>query len=225
MEIQHPLNIASFLPHEIQAHYLHVIMLFVAMCIITLIGLYARKLRNEVPNKSQNFFEMLVEGLYGMGDNIMGKDGRPYMPLVFGIGAYVIVSNYMGLIPGFAAPTSNMNTTAAPALCVFLFYNYLGIKRHGFGYIKQFLGPIALLAPFMFIIEVIGHFARPLSLTMRLFGNVAGEDLVIAILFVLVPFMLPLPMFFLALFASSLQAFVFMILTMVYIAGALEEAH
>lgn len=223
--MEHPLNLTSFLPADIQHHYLHVIMLFIAMLIIVAIGLVARGMNKEIPTKGQNFFEMFVSAIYNMSDDIMGKQGRPYVPLIFGIGLYVGVSNLMGLIPGLAAPTSNMNTTVAPAICVFLFYNYLGFKKHGLGYIKHFLGPIAWLAPFMFIIELIGHFARPLSLTMRLFGNIAGEDLVIAILFVLVPFLVPLPMYFLAVFTCCLQAYVFMMLSMIYISGALEEAH
>ena len=96
---------------------------------------------------------MLVSGIYSQADDIMGKAGRPYVPLIFGIGAYVAVSNLMGLIPGLAAPTANMNTTAAPAICVFIFYNYIGFKKHGLGYIKHFMGPVIWLAPFMFIIE------------------------------------------------------------------------
>ncbi len=223
--MEHPLNLTSFLPADIQHHYLHVIMLFIAMLIIITIGLVARSLRSEIPTKGQNFFEMLVSGIYSQADDIMGKAGRPYVPLIFGIGAYVAVSNLMGLIPGLAAPTANMNTTAAPAICVFIFYNYIGFKKHGLGYIKHFMGPVIWLAPFMFIIEFIGHLARPLSLTMRLFGNIAGEDLVIAILFVLVPILVPLPMFFLAVFTCCLQAYVFMMLSMIYIGGALEEAH
>ena len=223
--MEHPLNLTSFLPVEFQHHYLHVVMLSVAVLIIFFMGLYVRTLRSEVPGKAQNFFEFIVGGVGNLADSVMGKEGRPYIPVVLGIGLYVGVSNLMALIPGLIPPTSNLNTTAAPALFVFLLYNFIGIKKHGFGYIKHFLGPFWWLAPFMFIIEVISHLARPLSLTMRLFGNIAGEDLVVVILFMLVPLFLPLPMFFLMIFTSVLQAFVFMMLTMVYIHGALEEAH
>lgn len=223
--MEHPLNLTSFLPAAIQHHYLHVIMLCVAVCIIFFLGLYVRTLRSEIPTKSQNFFEVLVGGISNLAVDVMGKEGKPYLPVVFGIGLYVAVSNLMALIPGLIPPTSNMNTTAAPALFVFLLYNFIGIKKHGASYVKHFLGPLPALAPFMLIIEIISHLARPLSLTMRLFGNIAGEDLVVVILFMLVPFLLPVPMFFLMIFTSILQAFVFMMLTMVYIAGALEEAH
>ena len=200
-------------------------MLCVAVCIIFFLGLYVRTLRSEIPSKSQNFFEVLVGGISNLAVDVMGKEGKPYLPVVFGIGLYVAVSNLMALIPGLIPPTSNMNTTAATAIFVFFLYNFIGIKKHGASYIKHFLGPLPALAPFMLIIEFISHLARPLSLTMRLFGNIAGEDLVVVILFMLVPFLLPIPMFFLMIFTSILQAFVFMMLTMVYIAGALEEAH
>lgn len=223
--MEHPLNLTSFLPASIQHHYLHVIMLLVAVLIIFIMGLYARTLRSEVPGKAQNFFEVLVGGINNLAVDVMGQEGKAYIPVIFGIGLYVAVSNLMALIPGLIPPTSNMNTTAAPAIFVFLLYNFIGIKKHGAGYIKHFLGPLVWLAPFMIIIEFISHLARPLSLTMRLFGNIAGEDLVVVILFMLVPIIVPLPMFFLMIFTSVLQAFVFMMLTMVYIAGALEEAH
>lgn len=223
--MEHPLNLTSFLPASIQHHYLHVIMLLVAVLIIFIMGLYARTLRKEVPGKAQNFFEVLVGGINNLAVDVMGQEGRAYIPVVFGIGLYVAVSNLMALIPGLIPPTSNMNTTAAPAIFVFLLYNFIGIKKHGARYIKHFLGPLVWLAPFMIIIEFISHLARPLSLTMRLFGNIAGEDLVVVILFMLVPIIVPLPMFFLMIFTSVLQAFVFMMLTMVYIAGALDEAH
>lgn len=229
MEMSHPLNLTSFLPENIQAGYMHVIMLGVAVLIILLLGLYARTLRSEVPTKMQNVFEGFVGGIYKLSDDVMGVEGRPYVPVIIGIGLYVGVSNLFGLIPGLIPPTSNINTTLAPALLVFFIYNFIGIKKHGASYIKHFLGPtegaMKLLVPFMFVIEIISHLARPLSLTMRLFGNIAGEDLVVIILFMLVPFLVPVPMFFLMIFTSILQAFVFMMLAMVYIAGALEEAH
>lgn len=223
--MEHPVTVVSFLPEHIQTKFTHVIMLFIVMVIIFCIGLIARRMTSEVPSKGQSFFELLIGYLYDLGESVMGKEGVVYMPLIFGIGFYVAVSNLLGLIPGFLPPTMNMNTTAAPALCVFFFYQYLGFRKHGVHYINHFLGPIKILAPFMFLIEVVGQFARPLSLTMRLFGNITGEEIVIAILFMLVPFLVPLPMYFLASFTGLLQSFVFMLLTMVYISGALEEAH
>jgi F-type H+-transporting ATPase subunit a len=112
------------------------------------------------------------------------------------------------------------------ALCTFVFTHYLGIKFHGVKYIKHFLGPIPWLAPLFFPIEIIGHTARVLSLTLRLFGNIMGEDLVLAILVLLAgQFLAPLPMMFLAVFTSTVQAFIFTLLSMMYFAGSMEHAH
>jgi len=112
------------------------------------------------------------------------------------------------------------------ALCTFVYTHYLGIKFHGAKYIKHFLGPIPWLAPLFFPIEIIGHCARVLSLTLRLFGNIMGEDLVLAILIFLAgKFLAPLPMMFLAVFTSMVQAFIFTLLSMMYFAGSMEHAH
>jgi F-type H+-transporting ATPase subunit a len=222
--MEHPVTIITFMPEIIKANQ-HVFYTFLVLLFIAGLSLLTRRMTAEVPGKGQMVVETLVGGLYNLGESTMGEKGVKYMPFILGIGCYVWFSNLMGLIPGLGAPTMNMNTTAAPAICVFLLYQYIGIKTHGAGYVKHFLGPMPLLAPLILVIEIVGHFARPLSLTMRLFGNISGEELVIAVLFSLVPFMLPLPMYFLAVFTGTLQAFVFMLLTMVYISGALEEAH
>jgi F-type H+-transporting ATPase subunit a len=223
--MEHPLTVLSWLPHEAFAKYSHVLMLTIVMVVIVCIGLLTRRLTKQIPGKTQVAFEGLVGYLYDLGESVMGHEGRKYIPFIIGIGFYVVISNLIGLIPGFMPPTMNMNTTAAPAVCVFLLYQYIGIKTHGAKYIKHFLGPIPPFAPLMFLIELVSHLARPLSLTMRLFGNVTGEEIVLAILFMLVPFLVPLPMYFLAVFTGVLQSFVFMLLTMVYISGALEDAH
>jgi F-type H+-transporting ATPase subunit a len=225
MKMEHPLNIFSFLPHEIQAKYLHVFMTFIVVLITLFLGSIASKMKNEIPTKGQSLFEMLTGAVYKMGVDIMGEDGRPYIPFIFAIGIYVLFSNLLGLIPGLTSPTANLNSTVAPALIVFFTYQFIGIKKHGIGYVKHFMGPVLWLAPLMILIELIGHISRPLSLSMRLFGNIFGEDLVIIILFILVPFLVPLPMYFMAVFTSILQAYVFMMLSMIYIGGALEEAH
>jgi len=223
--MEHPLNISMLFPAEIGHTYWHVMMTFLVMVFTIFLGSIASRQGNEVPGRTQGVFEMAVGAVYNMGVDLMGEEGKPYIPLIFGIGVYVLFSNWMGLIPGFLAPTSNLNSTIAPALVVFFTYQAIGIKKHGFHYIKHFLGPVAFLAPLMFIIEVIGHLARPMSLSMRLFGNVFGEELVIVILFMLVPFLVPLPMVMLGMFTGALQAYVFMMLSMIYISGALEEAH
>jgi len=223
--MEHPLNVSMLFGMAFSHKFWHVTITFLVVLIVIFLGSLAMKKDAEVPGRTQNALELFVKGVYNMCDDVMGVEGRPYIPLIFGIGLYVAFSNFLGLIPGFLAPTSNLNSTAAPALVVFVVYQYIGIRKHGAGYIKHFLGPVIWLAPLMLVIELIGHFARPLSLSMRLFGNIFGEDLVIIILFMLVPFLVPLPMFFLGLFTSALQAYVFMMLSMIYISGALEEAH
>ncbi len=223
--MEHPLNIFSFLPHEITAKYLHVFMTFVVILISIIIGLVASKKNNMIPDRSQNAIELAVKGVYDMCMNVMGKEGTPYFPLIFAIGLYVLFSNILGLIPGFSSPTANLNTTLAPALIVFVTYNFIGIKRHGVGYIKHFMGPILWLSPLMIVIEIIGHISRPVSLSVRLFGNMFGKEVLLMVLFMLVPFLVPLPIYFLGIFVAVLQTYVFMMLAMIYISGALEEAH
>jgi len=223
--MEHPLNVSMLFGMAFSHEFWHVTMTFIVVLIVLYLGVLANKKHAEIPGRTQNVLELLVKGVYNMCDDVMGVEGRPYIPLIFGIGLYVAFSNFIGLVPGFLAPTSNLNSTLAPALVVFFVYQYIGIRKHGAHYIKHFLGPVGWLAPLMLVIELIGHLARPLSLSMRLFGNIFGEDLVVIILFMLVPFLVPLPLFFLGLFTSALQAYVFMMLSMIYISGALEEAH
>jgi F-type H+-transporting ATPase subunit a len=157
----------------------------------------------------------------------MGEKGRVFFPILATLGLFIFLSNALGLIPGFYSPTASINTTLACALIVFVMTHIIGIKTHGFKYIKQFLGPIWWLAPLMFPIEIISHLSRVLSLTLRLFGNIFGEDLVLGILLLLAgKFLAPaVVMMFLALFTSFIQAFVFVLLSMIYFSTALEEAH
>jgi F-type H+-transporting ATPase subunit a len=132
----------------------------------------------------------------------------------------------MGLIPIFKSPTANINVTFSCALTVFIYYHSQGIRKQGiFNYLKHFAGPVLWLAPIMIPIEVIGHFARPVSLSFRLFGNIFGEDTIILILAGLVPFIVPLPMMLLAVFTSLIQTLVFIMLSSVYIAGAIAHEH
>jgi F-type H+-transporting ATPase subunit a len=195
------------------------------MVFLLLISFLATKAIKTIPGGLQNFMEVVISGIENMVVETMGEHGRPFFPLVATIGIFVLVSNLIGLVPGFFPPTANINTTAACAIVVFLSTHVVGIKHHGIGYIKHFCGPIILLAPLMFFIEVIGHLSRPVSLTLRLFGNMNGHELVLIIFFGLAPFPVPLPMMLMGVLVSFIQAFVFMLLTMIYIQGSLEEAH
>ena len=129
------------------------------------------------------------------------------------------------MIPGFLSPTSNLNITASCAVCVFVYYNYHGIRKHGLlSYLAHFAGPVWWLAWLLFPVEIVSHLARMLSLSMRLFGNIFAEELIIGSLNQYIfPFLASVPVMFLALFASTIQAFIFVLLTMVYISGAVEE--
>jgi F-type H+-transporting ATPase subunit a len=137
-----------------------------------------------------------------------------------------LTSNYLGIVPGFYSPTANLNTTLACAICVVIFTHYIGIKFHGVKYIKHFLGPVWWWAPLILIIEIIGHLARVMSLSIRLFGNIFGHELVLVILFVLAGlYLAPLPIMMMGLFTGFIQAFIFCLLSMMYFAGSIEEAH
>ena len=155
----------------------------------------------------------------------MGKEGKAYFPLIATFALFILVCNLIGLVPGFYPPTANLNTNAALALTVFVLTHVVGFRKHGIGYLKHFMGPIIWLAPLMFIIEIIGHIARPLSLTLRLFGNMYGHEIVLMIFLALVPLFLPIPMMLMGVLIAFIQTFVFTLLAMIYIAGALEEAH
>jgi len=190
-----------------------------------IISFLASKSITTIPGGLQNFMEVVVDSIENMVVENMGEKGRPFFPLIATLALFILVSNLIGLIPGFFPPTANINTTAACAIIVFLSTHIVGIKEHGFHYLKHFMGPIIWLAPIMFFIEVIGHLSRPLSLTLRLFGNMNGHELVLMIFFGLAPFLVPLPMMLMGVLVSFIQAFVFMLLSMIYIQGSLEEAH
>jgi F-type H+-transporting ATPase subunit a len=179
-----------------------------------------------LPRKGQNFLESIVESLENFMVDITGPEGRAFFPFIATIFLYILVCNLMGLIPGFFSPTANYNTTLSMAICTFILTHGIGIKFHGAKYIKNFLGPSWALAPLFFIIELISHFARVLSLSVRLFGNIFGKEKVLGILFGLWGlYLAPLPMLFLGVLVSFIQAVVFMLLSIVYFSLAMEEAH
>lgn len=179
-----------------------------------------------VPKGGQNFFEILISGIEEFMVGVTGEEGRYLFPLIGTLAFFILISNYMGMVPGFFGPTANVNTTAACAIIVVFYTHVVGVKFHGVKYIKHFMGPIWWLSPLIFVVEVIGHFARILSLSIRLFGNIMGEELVLAILMFLAGmYLAPLPMMFLGLFTGGVQAFIFCLLSMMYFAGAIEHAH
>lgn len=205
----------------ILSHYILVI------GIIFLIARAATKKLQLVPSGAQNVMEAFVGGIVTMGKDTMGEqNARTYMPLIASLAIVIFVSNMMGVIPGFESPTANINFTLSLALIVFVYYNYLGIKKNGFvNYFKHFMGPMPILAPLMFPIEIISHLSRIVSLSFRLFGSIRGDDMFLMVLLMLVPWILPLPGFFMLTAFGLLQAFIFSILTYVYIAGSIMMEH
>ncbi len=197
---------------------------FVMLLLIALAFVVSRGIK-MVPSGWQNLMESVVGGIENLIVETMGPKGRTYFPLIATFALFILVSNLVALVPGFYPPTANLNTNAALALTVFAMTHIIGVKEHGISYLKHFMGPILALAPLIFIIEIIGHLARPLSLSLRLFGNMYGHEIVLMIFFALVPLFLPIPMMMMGILVAFIQAFVFTLLAMIYIAGALEEAH
>ena len=198
------------------------------MAIILIVAKIATTRLQIVPTGGQNAFEAFLDGVISMGKDVLGeKDSRKYLPLIATIGIVVFFSNMLGVIPGFESPTGNINFTLAMALMVFVYYNYEGIKENGFiNYFSHFMGPVPILAPLMFPIEIISHISRIISLSFRLFGSIKGDDMFLMVLLMLVPWLIPMVGFFALVAFGALQAFIFMMLTLVYLAGATQiEAH
>jgi F-type H+-transporting ATPase subunit a len=201
--------------------------IFVAV-LLTIFAIWFRsRISLENPGKLQLVLEALVGGLIGMLEENVGHKGRQFLGLVGTLGLFILVSNLLGLVPFFSSPTVSLNMPVGCALVTFLYYNFQGIRAQGVGpYFKHFLGPLLPLAIIMLPIEIISHLSRVLSLSIRLFGNIFGEELVVLVLGSLVPFVVPVPMMLVGVFGSMLQAFVFIMLTMIYLGGAVAaEEH
>jgi F-type H+-transporting ATPase subunit a len=198
---------------------------FLVMAILTLLGFLATRKMDIYPNKLQNVMEVFVSAFRNLLIDTMGEHGLRFFPLIATIGFFILFSNLIGLIPGFDSPTVSLNTTIAMALVVFFLTHIVGVQMQGMKYFKQFLGPVWWLIPLMMPIEIISHLSRPLSLSVRLFGNISGGHIVVAVIFVLVPLLVPLPILILKILISVIQTLVFMLLSMMYIAGAMEEHH
>jgi len=231
----------------------HVTYTWLIMLILAGLAFVASRNLQLVPRGLQNFFEVVLEQFQQMIDDVMGPEGRKYLPLIATLGLFILAGNLMGLVPGLVGVTGNLNTNAACAIIVFVSYHWIGARKQGLvPYLKHFAGPVPLaLKPLMFVIEIISHLARPLSLTLRLFGNIVGGHILLAVIFLLmgldgligwalsgsvpgaiigglggivtivftVGFLYPLKIL-----VAFLQAFIFVMLTMLYISGAIEES-
>jgi F-type H+-transporting ATPase subunit a len=206
--------------------YPHVVYSWVVMAVLIIVGLIATRGVSMIPTKLQNFFEVFISGIEEFMVTVTGEEGRWLFPLAGTVFLYILVCNLVGLVPGFYPPTASLNTTLSCALTVVIFTHVLGVMYHGPSYIKHFLGPVWWMVPIIFPIEIIGHLARILSLSFRLFGNMMGHELVLTILFLLAgAFFAPLPIMALGIFVALVQAFVFFLLSIMYFAGAMEHAH
>lgn len=224
-----------FLGHGVEA-YSHVIaagavLTFLLVSALLVRRRYANALANLVPTTQggvSTAFELGVEGIVNLMESVMGPSARKYLPLIGSLFIYIFVSNLLGMIPGINPPTSNINTNLACSLIVFVTYNIMGIREQGLkNYIKHFMGPIIWLAPLMIILELVSHLVRPMSLSIRLFGNIMGDHMVLGVFTELTKVGIPVIFLGLALFVSFIQAFVFSLLSMIYISLATshEEHH
>jgi F-type H+-transporting ATPase subunit a len=231
----------------------HVTYTWLIMLILAGLTFVASRNLQLVPRGVQNFLEVVLEQFQQMIDDVMGHEGRKYLPLIATLGLFILAGNLMGLVPGLVGVTGNLNTTAACALVVFVAYHWIGARKQGLiPYLKHFAGPVPLaLKPLMFVIEIISHLARPLSLTLRLFGNIVGGHILLAVIFLLmgldgligwalsgsvpgaiiggiggivtIAFTVGF-LYPLKILVAFLQAFIFVMLTMLYISGAIEES-
>lgn len=225
-------NWASQLPGVTESN-LHIVLTVGAVSVMTILAVAANlslgKGKEAVipaPRFSiKGIFEQLTEFISSMTDSIVGPQGRAFVPMFATIFFFILVNNLMGLVPGLGTASENINTGLAVGLFVFIVYNAFGIKEHGIGYMKHFMGPVWWLAPLIFGVELFSHLVRPLSLGIRLRANMLADHSVLGIFTDLVPYVVPVPFYFLGLFVSCMQAFIFTVLTMIYVSMALSHDH
>ena len=227
--IAHALGFTLDPAHAIPPHI--VMSVIVVLAITTLAVAVKSRLSVENPGKLQILLEDLVGFVLGILREYIGPKGDKYLPLIGSVGLFIFVANAMGKIPGLMSPTASINVTLGCAITVWVFYHLMGFREQGvFNYLKHFAvmpGAPLWIAPLVLIIELISHASRVLSLSLRLFGNVFGEEMVVAIIGSIVPFVAPLPFMVLGVVTGTLQAFIFVLLTTIYLAAAVhtDEDH
>jgi len=196
---------------------------FIVLLAAIFLPLLRRRFRIRRPSYLQQILEITVEYLERLIDDYIGEEGRRYLPLVGTFGFFILVASIIGYVPGFSSATANYNTTLALALISFFAYNYAGLKKHGFfRYIRSIGGQPLWLLPLRFPTEILSHLARILSLSVRLFGNIYGDHIVYLVFFSFLPLVLPIPFMGLSFFVAIIQAYVFVVLSIIYLAGALS---
>lgn len=209
-----------------------------SLLIVVLLVLAALKVRRHVSKDSAvlpedrftitNLFELLVlDFLMDLLTGIFGsrEQAERFLPILGTAFIFIMFINLFGLVPGFLPPSGNFNTTVAMAIVIFVMYNFYGFREHGISYLKQFAGPIIWLAPLMIVIEIVSHIVRPVSLSLRLFWNMTGDHLVLGIFTDMTHILIPVIFFALGIFISMLQAFVFTILSAIYMSLAVSHEH
>jgi F-type H+-transporting ATPase subunit a len=208
----------------------HLVMCAVVVLILAVLSLLVRsRLSVENPGKLQLVLEDIVGFVIGLLKSNIGEKGVQYLPLVGSIFLFIFTANMIGKVPGLMSPTASLNTTVGCAITVWIYYHVQGIRAQGIGaYLMHFAAPPGApvwMAPIMLPIEVISHLSRMLSLSLRLFGNIFGEEMVVLIIASIIPFIAPLPLMLLGVVTGTLQAFIFALLTMIYLAGAVHTSH
>jgi len=201
--------------------------ILVAAIIIVLFAVLRPRLSMDRPGKTQQIFETIYTFLRGEADDSIGHEGPKFLPFLGTLFIFILFSNLIGVIPGFESPTMNPSVPAGCALLVFVYYNFMGFKQQGvFSYMKHFAGPMPMLAPLMVPIELISHMARPLSLTIRLFANMLAGEKVTVVFLGLTYLIAPAVFMGLHVFVSFLQAYIFVLLTMMYLSETVpHEQH
>jgi F-type H+-transporting ATPase subunit a len=199
--------------------------LLVFLFLVVLFALVRSRLSVESPGPLQHIFEAVHGFIEGQSAEIVGHHSEGFTPFLMALAFFILFCNLIGLIPGFESPTAVPVVPLGCAICAFVYYQVQGFKHAGIGYLKHFAGPMPILAPLMIPIELISHLARVLSLTIRLFANMFAGDMVTLVFFSLVPLGVPILFLGLHIGVSFLQTYIFILLTTVYLAGAVAEEH
>ena len=218
---------------QVGHEYIHIATAVIVSGFILVLGIVAKlslgsgeaAIRPSGKFSVKGIFEVFTELVVSLSDMVVGQSGRHFVPLFAATFFFILVNNLFGLLPGMTPATENINSTVAFGIFSFLIYNLYGLKEHGPAYFKQFLGPVIFLAPLMIVIEVISHVVRPISLSLRLQGNMVGDHTVLGIFLDLVPYGVPVIFYFLGIFVCIMQAFVFTMLTMIYVSMAISHDH
>jgi F-type H+-transporting ATPase subunit a len=250
--MEHPFTWYNLLPESFQ-HAIgdHTFFALVAAILLLLFAFSARAALAKAQDPAvpagevgtRNIAELLIQLVATQSDQIIGKQGRKYIPFFATFFIFILLSNLLGLLPGFAPPTGNLNTTVGLALCSFVGYNVIGVREQGGSYFKHFIGPMTSLpastilgklaflplllisAGFFFILEIFSHGFRPVSLSLRLFGNMMGDHEVIGAFINLTKVVVPVAFYLMGTLVSVIQAFVFTLLSMIYVALAISHGH